>query len=211
MIFFLLILRIQYAVTSQIELHGLNVSECLILMKPTEGEHLLNESAIEKLIDQNADTTSLILLPGLQYYTGQWIDVPRLTAYAQSKGIVVGVDLAHSVGNIPVRLDEWNVDFACWCTYKYMCSGPGGFGGIYVNKRHTSQTSNGSSHNGFIKNESIKNGLVEKPSRIVPTNRPIPALKGWWGNKLETKFNMAPREFFTQNTQSFKISSIYFV
>lgn len=122
---------------------------------------------MEQLIDRHRDSAALVLLPGLQYYTGQWVDVPRLTCYAQARGLLVGVDLAHSVGNIRLQLTAWNVDFACWCTYKYLCSGPGGFGGIFVSKRFT------------------------QPTAASAADWPVPMLKGWWGNRLDTKFNMS--------------------
>lgn len=81
---------------------------------------------------------SVLFLSGVQYYTGQAFDIKAITKYAQSKGIVVGWDFAHGVGNIVLDLHEWGVDFAAWCSYKYLCSGPGGIGGIFVHEKHAS-------------------------------------------------------------------------
>lgn len=94
-----------------------------------------------KLIDDHKDSLAVVLLPGLHYYTGQWFDVKRLTKHAHQYGILVGVDCAHAIGNKELKLKEWDVDFAAWCTYKYLCSGAGGIGCIFVNDRFTNNTS----------------------------------------------------------------------
>lgn len=83
-----------------------------------QGENLLNEDDIIRMIEEEGDQIAVALLPAIQYYTGQLLDVAKLTKVAQEKGIVVGVDLAHAIGNVPIHLDDWNVDFAAWCTYK---------------------------------------------------------------------------------------------
>lgn len=84
----------------------------------TQGEHLLNEDDILKLIEEEGDHVKVALFPAVQYYTGQLLNVKKLTEAAHRKGIIVGVDLAHAVGNVNIELDDWNVDFAAWCTYK---------------------------------------------------------------------------------------------
>lgn len=94
-----------------------------------------------KLIDDHKDSLAIILLPGLQYLTGQWFDVKRLTKHAHQYGILVGVDCAHAIGNKELELKEWDVDFAAWCSYKYLCSSAGGIGCIYVNERFTNNRS----------------------------------------------------------------------
>ncbi|KAG4412465.1 Kynureninase (L-kynurenine hydrolase) [Cadophora malorum] len=125
-----------FAIESQIRQHGYNPEESMILIGPEEGTFEVTTEKILSVIDEHASTTALLLLPGIQYYTGQFFDMKTITAYAQSKGLTVGWDLAHAVGNVPLQLHDWNVDFAVWCTYKYLNSGPGGVGGFYVHERH---------------------------------------------------------------------------
>ncbi|KKY17306.1 putative kynureninase [Diplodia seriata] len=120
-----------YAVQSQIQLHNLNPSTALVELNPPDPDtSYLPTSYILSVIDAHASSTALLLLPGIQYYSGQFLDIPTITAYAQARGIVVGWDLAHAVGNVPLQLHDWNVDFAAWCNYKYMNGGPGVIGGL---------------------------------------------------------------------------------
>lgn len=128
-----------YAVESQITWHGLDPAVELITIDPKPEEHILSTAQIVRIIDTHKDDAALLFLSGLQYYTGQAFDIKYLTAYAQSKGIMVGWDFAHAVGNIPLELHEWGVDFAAWCTYKYLCSGPGGMAGIFVHDKHDAE------------------------------------------------------------------------
>jgi kynureninase len=125
-----------YAIESQIRGHGYDPNECMIMIGPEEGEYEVSTEKVLSVIDEHASTTALLLLPGIQYYTGQWFDMPRITKYAQSKGLIVGWDLAHAAGNVPLQLHDWNVDFAAWCTYKYMNAGPGAIAGLYIHERH---------------------------------------------------------------------------
>ncbi|KAI9368223.1 pyridoxal phosphate-dependent transferase [Aspergillus egyptiacus] len=127
-----------YAIESHIAWHDLNPKESMVLIGPDEGEHQISTEKILFYIDQHADEAALLLLPGIQYYTGQFFDMKRITAYAQSKGLVVGWDLAHAFGNVLLELHDWNVDFAVWCTYKYGNAGPGSMGGLFVHERHGS-------------------------------------------------------------------------
>lgn len=126
----------QYIVQSQIRFHGFDPSTSLIKLEATKGE-LYDTEDIIKYIEQNGDSIELILLPGVQYYTGQLFDMERITAAGHKKGCKVGWDLAHAVGNVPLQLHQWNVDFACWCSYKYLNSGPGGIGGCFVHSMHS--------------------------------------------------------------------------
>jgi kynureninase len=108
----------------------------MVLISPDEGEYVIPTSKILSMIDQHASDTALLLLPGIQYYSGQLFDIEIITRHAQSRGIMVGWDLAHAYGNAEIKLHEWNVDFAVWCTYKYGNAGPGAIAGLFVHERH---------------------------------------------------------------------------
>ncbi len=129
----------KYAVKSQIAFHSQIQdlkSDALIEIKPRDGETTLRTEDIIKTIEEHGDSVALVMLGGLNYYTGQVFDMKRITAAGHKIGAVVGFDLAHAVGNVELKLHEWNVDFACWCSYKYLNSGPGGIAGIFINERH---------------------------------------------------------------------------
>ncbi|MCF6300895.1 MAG: kynureninase [Proteobacteria bacterium] len=125
-----------FAVESQLRFHGYEPSEAMVLLEPRENETCLQTDDILQLIEQQADELAMILLPGVQYYTGEVFDMQRITKKAQQQGITVGFDLAHAVGNIEMQLHDWGVDFAVWCTYKYLNSGPGSVAGCYVHEKH---------------------------------------------------------------------------
>ncbi len=125
-----------YAVESQIKFHGYNVENSLIKLRPRPGEYTLRTEDIIDVINQEGDTVSLIMLGGVNYYTGQVFDFEQITTTAHAKSIFVGFDLAHAVGNIMLELHNWNVDFAVWCSYKYLNSGPGSVGGVFVHEKH---------------------------------------------------------------------------
>ncbi|KAL9073721.1 MAG: hypothetical protein Q9161_002759 [Pseudevernia consocians] len=126
-----------YAVESQIRHHGFDPKEAMVLIEPEDPSvATISTSHILSVIDKHASTTALVLLPGIQYYTGQYLDIKAITAHAHGHGILIGWDLAHAVGNVDLRLTEWDVDFAAWCNYKYVNSGPGAIGGLFVNSRH---------------------------------------------------------------------------
>src|ERR1700709_87848 len=109
----------------------------MVEIQPAEEANLyISTERILSVIDEHAEETALILLPGIQYYSGQLFDMPRITAHARARGIVVGWDLAHAAGNVELRLHDWDVDFACWCTYKYINAGPGAIAGVFVHERH---------------------------------------------------------------------------
>ena len=126
----------QFAVQSQITFHGFDIKESLIQLKPRQGESTLRTEDILEVLKAEGPKIALVLLPGVQYYTGQYFDIPTITKAGHEQGCVVGFDLAHAAGNIPLKLHEWNVDFACWCSYKYLNSGPGGIAGCFVNNNH---------------------------------------------------------------------------
>ncbi len=126
----------QYAVKSQIKFHDFEVEDALIELEPRAGETLLRMEDIEKILRENANSIALVMLGGLNYYTGQVFDMRRVTEIGHEIGAVVGFDLAHAAGNIELRLHDWDADFACWCTYKYLNSGPGGIAGVFIHERH---------------------------------------------------------------------------
>jgi kynureninase len=126
----------QYAVESQIKFHGLETENSLIELKPRENEICLRTEDIEKTIVENGASIALILLGGVNYYTGQAYDMKRITEIGHRIGAFVGFDLAHAAGNIELHLHDWNVDFAAWCSYKYLNAGPGAIAGCFVHEKH---------------------------------------------------------------------------
>lgn len=125
-----------YAVESQIRFHGYNPEDSMLLVKPRDGEDVIRTEDILSLIEEQGDEIALVMLPGVQYYTGEVFEMQKITQAAQEKGCKVGFDLAHATGNIPMQLHDWNVDFAAWCTYKYLNSGPGSVAGCFVHENH---------------------------------------------------------------------------
>jgi kynureninase len=126
----------QYAVKSQIEFHGFHPTSSLLELTPRPGESCMRDEDIESLIDHEGDSIALILLGGVNYATGQAFDLAGITRAGHRKGCVVGFDLAHAAGNLPVMLHDWGPDFAVWCSYKYLNGGPGCVGGCFVHERH---------------------------------------------------------------------------
>lgn len=126
----------QYAFESQIRLHGFHPEAALVEVAPRAGEHALRTEDIIKVIKQNAGQLSLVIFGGVQYYTGQFFDIPAITKAAHEAGAYAGFDLAHAVGNVPLSLHSDDVDFAVWCSYKYLNSGPGGVAGAFVHEKH---------------------------------------------------------------------------
>jgi kynureninase len=124
-----------FAVTSQLQLHGYDPADSLIEWEPREDELLYNED-LQAILDRHGDEIALLLLPGVQYYTGQVLDMAELCEMARQAGCRIGLDLAHAIGNVPMSLHDWAPDFAAWCTYKYLNSGPGAVAGAFVHERH---------------------------------------------------------------------------
>ena len=129
-----------YAIKTQIVHHGYEPNESLILACPRKGEFTVRQQDIEAAIEKHADQLAIILIGVVNFFTGQLFDIPKITAAAQRHGITIGIDLAHAAGNVPVALHDWNVDFAVWCSYKYLNSGPGAVAGAFVHERHASNT-----------------------------------------------------------------------
>ena len=126
----------KYAVESQLRHHGFDDKEGLILLKPREGEELVNYADLEAILETQGNEIALIMVGGLNYYTGQYFDLKRITTLGHKYGCMVGFDCAHAAGNVPLNLHDSGADFAVWCTYKYLNSGPGSLGGCFVHERH---------------------------------------------------------------------------
>ncbi len=152
----------RYAIASQIALRGGKPEETLLVAQPRPGEATLRTEDVVELIDRHAWKLQLVLMDGVNYYTGEFIDIPTITAAAHRHGILAGFDLAHAVGNVPLALHDWGVDFAVWCHYKYLNGGPGCVAGCFVHERH---------------------GLAPEP---------LPRLAGWWGHDKQSRFVMGP-------------------
>jgi kynureninase len=125
-----------YAIKSQIVHHGFDPNESLILARPREGELAIRPDDIEAVLEKEGDQIALVLFAGVNFFTGQLFNIEKITALAQKRGCTVGIDLAHAAGNVPLALHDWNVDFAVWCSYKYLNSGPGAVAGAFVHERH---------------------------------------------------------------------------
>lgn len=143
------------------------------LESPSSEDNVLTTEEVLSLISEHAADTALILLPGIQYYTGQLLDIPAITAFARQHGIFIIWDLAHAVGNVPLALHDWDVDAAAWCTYKYLNGGPGCIGGLFVHER----------------NSRVPATAGDDSSSASASYRP--RLSGWWGNDKGTRFAMA--------------------
>ena len=128
----------QYAVESQIRFHGFDPKDALIELTPREGEKCLRTDDILITLKENGDSIATILIGGVNYYTGQAFEMEKITKVGHEIGAYVGFDLAHGAGNLLLNLHDWNVDFAAWCTYKYICAGPGSPGGVFIHERHGS-------------------------------------------------------------------------
>ena len=126
----------QYAVESQVRYHGYSQEEAVIEIAPRENEKLIREEDILQAIEANKDQLALVFIGGINYYTGQLFDIAGITAAAHAAGAIAGFDLAHAVGNVTMELHDWNVDFAAWCSYKYLNGGPGSASGIFVHEMH---------------------------------------------------------------------------
>lgn len=162
----------QYAVESQLRFHGFNPDSELIELTPREGETTLRTEDIVETIEREGDAIALVLLGGVNYYTGQAFDMKTLTEAGHKVGATVGFDLAHAAGNLELHLHDWNVDFAVWCSYKYLNGGPGAVAGAFIHERHADAI-----------------GLPrfagwwghDKATRFLmgPEFRPIPGAEGW--------------------------------
>ncbi len=126
----------QYAMETQVRMYGYDPNDAIIEVAPKAGEHLIDDEAIKEAIEKAGDSLAIVMIGGVNYYTGQFFDLEGIVKAAHKVGAKCGFDLAHAVGNIPLKLHDWDADFACWCSYKYLNSGPGGVGGVFVHERH---------------------------------------------------------------------------
>lgn len=126
----------RYAVDSQIRYHGMDPQHALICLQPRDGESIVSEDAIEEALAKDGDAIALVLLDGVNYYSGQALDIARITKAAHKAGCFAGFDLAHAAGNLELKLHDWGPDFAVWCSYKYLNGGPGCVAGAFVHERH---------------------------------------------------------------------------
>ncbi|GEO11268.1 kynureninase [Segetibacter aerophilus] len=158
----------QYAVETQVKHHGFNPEEAVIEIAPREGEKTLRHEDIISAIETNGASVAMVMLGGINYYSGQLFDIQSITEATQKVGAIAGFDLAHASGNVHLDLHNWNVDFAVWCSYKYLNGGPGAVGGLYVHERYATDPSTprfagwwGNDEQARFK---MKKGFVAKPN-----------------------------------------------
>jgi kynureninase len=162
----------QYALESHVKLHGLDPGEVIIEVSPREEEYNIRTEDILETIADNADEVAVVLFGGINYYTGKVFNMKTITEAAHNAGAYCGFDLAHAAGNVELHLHDWDVDFACWCSYKYLNSGPGNIAGAYIHER-------------FISDASLPRMAgwwgYDKESRFKMEKnfKPIPTAEGW--------------------------------
>lgn len=184
----------QYMFETQLKHHGLSQEEALIELKPRDGEYTIHTEDIIKTIEETGDELALVLIGGLQYYTGQLFDMKRITTAGHSVGAIVGFDLAHGIGNAPLKLHDWDVDFATWCSYKYLNSGPGNVSGIFVHERFA-HDNNLNRFAGWWGHDEGERFLMEKGFK------PMPGADGWQlsnSNVLASAAHAASLEIFEE-------------
>lgn len=125
-----------YALDSQAKFHGFNPKDVVVEISPREGEYVIRTEDILDAIQEHKDSLALVMMGGVNYFTGQFFDIPSITSKAHEVGAIAGFDLAHAAGNVELKMHDWDVDFAAWCSYKYMNSGPGSVAGIFVHEKH---------------------------------------------------------------------------
>jgi kynureninase len=129
-----------YAIKTQIVQRGLDPKDALVLAHPREGEFTVRTDAIVDLIEKQADSLALVVIGAVNFFTGQLYDIATITKAAHKHGVIIGIDLAHAIGNVPLSMHDWDVDFAVWCSYKYLNAGPGAVAGAFVHERHATNT-----------------------------------------------------------------------
>lgn len=162
----------RYAVESQIKFHGYDPAEALVELEPRPGEVTFRTEDIEEYLRKEGHSVALILLGGVNYYSGQVFEMERITRAGHAQGCVVGFDLAHAAGNIPLHLHDWNVDFGVWCSYKYLNGGPGTIAGCFVHERHAQAKEMPRFAGWWGNNKTTR-------FQMGPTFEPIPGAGGW--------------------------------
>jgi len=163
-----------YAVQSQLRHHGHDPEADLVVVRPRDGEHSIRTDDLEEVLDRRGDEIALVLLSGVNYFSGQLFEMARITRAAKARGCVVGLDLAHAAGNAVLHLHDWDVDFAVWCSYKYLNAGPGAVGGCFVHERHGADASLGR-FAGWWGNDPSSRFQMQTRDRFVP----FAGAEGW--------------------------------
>ncbi len=153
---------------------GAHSCEPLILASPRKGEFIIRTKEIIDLIDKNAEQLAVVMFGGVNFFTGQLFDIEKITAAARKHSIIAGFDLAHAIGNVPLSLHDWNVDFAVWCSYKYLNAGPGAVAAAFIHERHASNTSLPRLAGWFGNDPNTRFRLHLEPDFI-----PVPSADGW--------------------------------
>lgn len=175
-----------YAIKTQVAHHGLDPTDALILARPRKDEFTVRTDDIVDLIEKNADQLAVVMIAGINFFTGQLFDISTITQAAEKRGITVGVDLAHAIGNVPLSLHDWNVDFAVWCSYKYLNAGPGAVAGVFVHERHATNTKLPRLAGWFGNDPNTRFRLHLEPEFI-----PVPSADSWQISNPPI-FSMAP-------------------
>jgi len=162
----------QYMIQSQVKFHGLNPEDAIVEIQRREGEHNIRLEDVLAKIEEVGDELALVLIGGVNYYTGQVFDMKTITEAGHKAGAYVGWDLAHAAGNIKLNLHDWNVDFAAWCSYKYMNSGPGNASGCFIHEKHHTDTSLSRFAGWWGHNK-------ERRFKMEPTFDPVRSAEGW--------------------------------
>jgi kynureninase len=163
-----------YAIKTQIVHHGLDPKEALILAPPRKGEFTVRTEDIADLIKKHADQLAVVVIAGVNFFTGQLFDIEKIAVVARKREVTVGFDLAHAVGNVPLALHDWNVDFAVWCSYKYLNAGPGAVAGAFVHERHATNRELPRLAGWFGNDPATRFRLHLEPEFI-----PVPSADGW--------------------------------
>jgi kynureninase len=182
-----------YAFASQIAFHGGDPETDLVEVQPRQGEHTLRTEDIIAKINELGDELALVCFGGVNFYTGQAFDMEAITKAAHAVGAIAGFDLAHAAGNLHLKLHEWNADFACWCSYKYLNSGPGSVAGVFVHQRHLGpRPAQGlPTREGTLRDQgtSAAGSLAGDPAEVY-LGHGLPLFAGWWGHDKAERFKM---------------------
>ncbi|KAF1959520.1 kynureninase [Byssothecium circinans] len=192
-----------YAAQSQLAHHNIPPSALITITPPSDSSPYLSTEHILSVISQHAATTALVLLPGIQFYSGQYFDIELITRHCHSLGLLVGWDLAHAVGNVPVKLHDWNVDFAAWCNYKYMNGGPGVIGGLFVHDHHGKVEDAQPPTKDGMHAPQTGDAIHDNDTKLVYR----PRLSGWWGSDKGSRFHMENKFVPIPGASGFQLSN----